>query len=71
MVRDPLDELIEDLEQPAPAPLAQQLPDFAELQRYLDVIMYGSDRAKQRLQTDPAFRRFTARLAGRAGTTNA
>jgi hypothetical protein len=41
------------------------------LQHYIGVVLYGSDRAKQRLQDDPAFRQFTARLAARAGTKNA
>jgi hypothetical protein len=68
MVRDPLDEVIEDLEQAAPAPAVSQMPDFAEMQRYIGVILHGSEDAKRRIENSPQFRQFTARLAATVGT---
>jgi hypothetical protein len=62
MLRDPLDELIEDLEK-APPPVTAHSPEsFAELIRYTDIMLYGSEEAKRRLDRDAKFQQFAARM---------
>ncbi len=62
MWRDPLDELIEDLDevvQPIEPPT--RLPPYEDFIKYNELV-YGSERTKKRLEADPGFHRFLAQL---------
>ena len=56
---DPLDVLIEELEQIAPQthPAADPRAIFLDVQAMADVILYGSDEARASLQSDPRWLR--------------
>ena len=56
---------LEELEQAAPPAATNVAAELAELIRYTDVILYGSDDARRRLDGDPKFRGFKAAMAHR------
>ena len=67
MWRDPLDELIEELDQVTSPPSAgHSLPSMKDVIYFTDIILYGSPDAKRRLEHDPRFQEFKAKLGGRA-----
>ena len=65
MWRDPLDELIEDLEQVAPdaRQVCGGIYPFVKLQALTDAILYGSDDDVARLKTDPDYQRWIRHVA--------
>jgi hypothetical protein len=63
MWRDPLDDLIEELEQiPSAQPIRSPQQSYAQFIRYTDLILYGSADAKRRLKRQPEYQRFLADL---------
>ena len=69
MWRDPLEELIDDLERVAPDPqcAAGGLMPIEQLQQYTDIILYGTDEDVGRLEADPAYRACLTRWAEACG----
>ena len=65
MWRDPLDELIADLDRVVTPDPQASFPSMADVIAVSDTILYGSAAAKARLPRDPAFQRVTARWAPR------
>lgn len=67
MWRDPLDELIDDLERVTPAPLADDDPhaQFMALQKLTDEILYGTPDAFAPVKADPAVQRSRERPGDR------
>lgn len=68
--RDPLDELIDELDRAVPTAAAgdHELFDLVLMQRYVSAILYGSDEERARMETEPWYQewqtqweRFTAR----------
>ena len=61
MWRDPLDELIDDLERAAPDPAAASggMFPFLKLQALTDAILYGTEEQVARLKTDPEYQRWS------------
>jgi hypothetical protein len=71
MWRDPLDELVEDLERlaPAPRPTLDYHEQLLNLQRFTDAILYGSDNEVEALKADPAYQQWLSRIrAARGGS---
>jgi hypothetical protein len=65
MWHDPLDELIDELDEiPSVQPMESPQQRFAQLIWYTDVILYGSEERKRRLKTAPGYQRFLADLRG-------
>ena len=62
MWRDPMDDLIEELDEVAPTVHNDSFTPMSEVIKYTDVILYGSDEARERLELDPGYARFRARL---------
>ena len=67
MWRDPLDELIEDLEQVAPDPRSASgdLFPIEKLTQLTDAILYGSDDEVAALKADPDYQDWVVRCAER------
>jgi hypothetical protein len=61
MWRDPLDELVERLDEVSP-PVREDSWQivFLAMQRYTDVVLYGTEEDKARLDTDPYVQPFLA-----------
>jgi hypothetical protein len=60
MWRDPLDELIADLDRVVTPDPQAQLPSMVDVITITDTILYGSAAAKARLPRDPAYQRVVA-----------
>lgn len=63
ILRDPLDELIEDLEKTIPAtqgPIVPDLPSFSDMQMAICPLLSGSAEAIERSKNDPAAKRYWA-----------
>jgi hypothetical protein len=60
MWRDPLDELIADLDRVVTPDPQAQLPSMVDVITITDTILYGSAAAKARLPRDPAYQRVMA-----------
>ena len=62
--RDPLDELIDELERAVPAGsvASHDLFDLALMQRWTTVVLYGTDDDRARMQTEPWYQEWTAQL---------
>ena len=69
MWRDPLEELIEDLDRVAPDPQAAAggLMPIEQLQRYTDIILYGTDAEVEALNADSAYRAWLTQWAEACG----
>ena len=67
MWRDPLDELIADLDRVVTPDAQAQLPSMTDFVNYTSVILHGSAAAKARLPHDPGFQRFLARMQATLG----
>lgn len=65
MWRDPLDELIDDLERVAPDPRAARgdLLPFMKLQALTDAILYGTSDQVEMLTADPDYQRWVRHCA--------
>lgn len=63
MWRDPLDELIDDLERVAPDPRAvdDPLAQFMALQRLTDALLYGTPEDVERVTIDPDYQRWVGK----------
>lgn len=62
--RDPLDELIDDLERVAPDTRSNvSLFPIEKLQQLIDAILYGRNEEVESLKADPAYQRWVAHLA--------
>ena len=71
MWRDPLDELIEDLESATPEARFDHDLLFLKQQQLTDAILYGSPEEVARLEADPViqeWRRWCAEVYGRSPT---
>jgi hypothetical protein len=64
MWRDPLDELIEDLEHALPSAPAryQFLPRLEDLQAVISPILFGTEEEQERLLADPNYQRLSERV---------
>ena len=60
MWRDPLDELIDDLERVAPD--HQEAFPFDAIQAIADAVLYGSPEEAASLEADPAYQRWVRQL---------
>ena len=60
MWRDPLDELIADLDRVVTPDAQAQLPSMVDVITVTDTAFYGSAAAKARLPRDPAYQRVVA-----------
>jgi hypothetical protein len=58
MWRDPLDELIADLERTVTPQETRRFPDMGQFVIYVDTLANGPSRAVAGLRTDAGFRRF-------------
>jgi len=69
MWRDPLEELIEDLERVAPDPqgAAGGLMPIEQLQQYTDIILYGTDEEIEALNADSAYQAWLTQWAEACG----
>ena len=66
MWRDPLDELIEELDQvTSPRQPVHNLPSMEDVIKFTGIILYGSPDAQRRLEHDPHFHAFMAKQSGR------
>ena len=65
MWRDPLDELIDDLERalPAPSPQADAAMSLEDLQHYVSVALYGTEDARARAKREPWYDRVERHFA--------
>ena len=66
MCRDPLDELVDDLERlaPSPRPTSDYDVQFLRLQRLTDAILYGTPDQVEALKADPAYQQWVSRING-------
>ena len=58
-----MDDLIDELAEAVPPVQQDQIPSMTEVITYTDIILYGSDEARERLERDPGFARYCARLS--------
>ena len=70
MWRDPLEELIEELDHVTTSPLAgHDMPSFEDVVKFTGIILHGSPDAQRQLERDPHFHEFKAKLSGRTRNT--
>lgn len=69
MWRDPLDELIDDLERATPDPRSASgdLFPLEKLTQLTDAILYGSDEEVESLKADPEYQQWINSATRRAG----
>jgi hypothetical protein len=60
--RDPLDELIGDLETALPSSPLETLPSYEDTIFVCGTVLHGSEEAKRRLKTDPRYLQFISRM---------
>ena len=62
--RDPLDELIDELERAVPPPSATEndLFDLVLMQQFTTTLLYGSDADRARMESQPWYHKFMAQL---------
>jgi hypothetical protein len=70
MLRDPLDELIDELESTLPAASGHDphelLPRLADLQMVIAPFLFGTEEAHRRIQQTPLFAKVVAQLTAQA-----
>ncbi|MEQ1897631.1 MAG: hypothetical protein ABL971_09640 [Vicinamibacterales bacterium] len=64
MWRDPLDELIEDLDRVAPERASAWEDQLMRLQALADAVLYGTPDQVAAIQADPAYQEWAAALRG-------
>jgi hypothetical protein len=64
LLRDPLDELIEGLEQAVPpsSSVDNDIFDLVLMQRWTTTILYGSHEDQERMESEPWYHEFMAQL---------